>query len=72
MAVYQIILRGAKTMITLRDKDNVMFDIDINDIEEVQTQEEKTFLLTTTGTRIQLGMHYTSVLNLIMRARLGV
>ncbi len=42
-------------MITLRDIDGILFDIDISDIEEIQRQEDKCWLVTTDGKKIQLG-----------------
>lgn len=41
MEKYKVIQGGSEEMITLRDIDGILFDIDISDIEEIQRQEEK-------------------------------
>ena len=57
-------------MITLRDIDGILFDIDISDIEEIQRQEDKCWLVTTDGRRIQIKTPCETVLSMIMRAKL--
>lgn len=57
-------------MITLRDEDGILFDIDISDIEEIQRQEDKCWLVTTGGRRIQIKTPCETVLSMIMRAKL--
>lgn len=57
-------------MITLRDIDGILFDIDISDIEEIQRQEDKCWLVTTDGRRIQIETPCETVLSMIMRAKL--
>lgn len=57
-------------MITLRDIDGILFDIDISDIEEIQRQEDKCWLVTTDGRRIQIKTPCEAVLTMIMRAKL--
>ena len=57
-------------MITLRDIDGILFDIDISDIEEIQRQGDKCWLVTTDGKKIQLRTPCMAVLNMIMRAKL--
>ena len=50
-------------MITLRDIDGILFDIDISDIEEIQRQGDKCWLVTTDGKKIQLRTPCMAVLN---------
>ncbi len=57
-------------MITLKDIDGILFDIDVGDIEEIQCQEDKCWLVTTDGRRIQIKTPCETVLSMIMRARL--
>lgn len=59
-------------MITLRDIDGSLFDINIQEIEEVQSQEDNCWILTTEGKKIQLGIPCMAVLNMIMRAKLCI
>lgn len=70
MEKYKVIQGGSSEMITLRDVDGILFDIDISDIEEIQRQEDKCWLVTTDGKKIQLGTPCMAVLNMIMRAKL--
>lgn len=69
---YKIIGKGENVMITLQDMDGVFFDIDINDIEEIQNQNGKTWIVTTDGKKIQTATSSEAVMMQIMRARLGV
>ena len=57
-------------MITLRDIDGILFDIDVGDIEEIQRQEDKCWLVTTDGRRIQIKTPCETALSMIMRAKL--
>ena len=59
-------------MITLRDEDGILFDIDISDIDEIQRQEDKCWLVTTDGRRIQIKTPCETVLSMIMRAKLCI
>jgi hypothetical protein len=70
MEVFKIIQGGSSEMITLRDIDGILFDIDISDIEEIQRQEDKCWLVTTDGRRIQIKTPCETVLSMIMRAKL--
>lgn len=69
---YKIIGKGVDVMITLKDCDGVFFDIDINDIEEIQNQNGKTWIVTKDGRKIQTATSSEAVMMQIMRARLGV
>lgn len=57
-------------MITLRDIDGILFDIDISDIEEIQRQKDECWLVTTGGRRIQIKTPCETVLSMIMRTKL--
>ena len=70
MEKYKVIQGGTGEMLILRDVDGNSFEIDVQDVEEVQRQEDNCWLVTTDGRRIQLGTSCEAVLAMIMRARL--
>lgn len=67
---FRIVGKGEDVMITLQDQDGIFFEIDINEIEEVQSQNNRTWIVTTDGRTIQTSMASEAVMLQIMRARL--
>lgn len=72
MERFRVIQGGDSEMITLTDIDDVLFEIDIKDIEEIQRQEDNCWLVTTDGRRIQIQTPCETVPMMIMRAKLCI